>query len=195
MIWGIVVEKEIEGVNLAMSTARDRKNEARQELEVPGTSANLGGLQYQILTLISEKNYEEAESVLKAYQDKKKYYPSYAKRTTRLFTHTIELVMAIKHIKSLPNFASLAQSKQDELSSKAREHWEELKVCLRRVKTIEKDLDLEDARSTIWVVKAFFISVMVVFVAFIIHEAFLSLGVPTKVVLDDLMKFLWSFAI
>jgi hypothetical protein len=172
-----------------------QENQEPQELIVGGTEAHLGSLQHQILTLVSEKKYEDAVAGLKAYKEMKKYYPGYAKRTDRLFVHAEELIGAIKNIKTLPNLATLSQNRQEEIMLRAKEHWEELKVCLRRLKTIEKDLELQDARSTVWVLKALALSAMIVLGAFIAREAFYSVGMPARMIIDQLIELLWSYII
>ena len=50
--------------------------------------------------------------------------------------------------------ATLTQNKQEEIHTKTLENWEDLRICLRRLKTIERDMATEDARSSIWVVKS-----------------------------------------
>jgi hypothetical protein len=152
-------------------------NSARKfELRVPGSSRDLGELQYNVLLCISEKHYSEAFNLLTSYQAAKSGAKIYAKRTDALYKHAGELVNAIETKKSVPQLASLAQSKQEEIHQKALENWEDLKICLRRLKSIEHDMAVADARSSIWVFKAFIFSFMIIMTVFIVNEGFRSFG-------------------
>jgi hypothetical protein len=156
-------------------------------LKIEPDRSEVGTLQHKVMSEVADKKYEDAVISLKAYREKKKYYPGYVVKTDRLFTHAEDLVNAIKSKKNFPNMSGLTQSKQEELAQKVREHWEELRISLRRLKTIEKDIEMEDARSTLWVVRAVIFSIILILIIFVAKEAILSMGVPVKVFVDDLV--------
>jgi len=145
-------------------------------LEVVGSARDLGELQYNVLLCVSEKRYDEAAKLLSAYLKGKSNSKPYLRRTQQIFRHAEELIHAIETKKSFPNMATLTQSKQEEVHQKSLENWEDLRICLRRLKTIEKDMATEDARSSIWVIKAILFSFMVTLSVFIINEGFRSFG-------------------
>jgi hypothetical protein len=163
----------------------------KYDLEV-GHPKDLGIFQHAVLLAVSDGRYEDALVTLADYQKRKSAYPTYAKKTERLFEHSQELVSAIKAKKTFPNLTSLAQSKQEEIHQKARENWEDLKASLRRIKSIEADLALQDARSSIWVIRALLISMMIFLGAFVINEAFRSFGRSLPLVLNDIVKMVTS---
>lgn len=169
-----------------------RRIEKTLELQVESTGS-LGSLQHKVMTDVSDKKYDEAVISLKDYKQKKKNYPSYAKKTDKLFNHAEELINAIKAKKNFPNLAGLTQNKQEELAQKVKEHWEELRISLRRIKTIEKDLEMEDARSTIWVVRAIIFATILILMVFVAKEALISMGMPIQVIADDLLN--WFFTL
>jgi hypothetical protein len=111
-------------------------------------------------------NYREVRSTSKIY----------VKRTETIFTHAEELVRAIETKKNFPNMSTLTQSKQEEIHHRTLENWEDLKICLRRIRTIERDMATEDARSSIWVIKAIIFSFVVTLTVFIISEGFRFFG-------------------
>ncbi|MBK9293390.1 MAG: hypothetical protein IPM57_02940 [Oligoflexia bacterium] len=165
-----------------------RRIEKNMELQVEGTGSHVGSLQHTVMTAVSEKKYDEACDALNKYKESRKYYPSYAIKTDKLFVHAEELIQAIKAKKNFPNLAGLTQNKQEELSQKVKEHWEELRICLRRVKTIERDLETEDAKSSLWVVRAVMFATMLILIVFIIKEALWSMGTPLDVFVEDMVN-------
>jgi hypothetical protein len=76
-------------------------------------------------------------------------------------------------------------SKQQELFDRAMEHFEDLKVTLRKVEQVDREVRLDDVRSTVWVVKAviysFFALVAVGILIEMSHGVLPSLGI----VVDD----------
>jgi hypothetical protein len=155
---------------------RSQQGQRKFNLEVVGSARDLGELQYNVLLCVSEKRYEEAVKLLDAYLKSRVSSKPFLRRTQQIFRHAEELIHAIETKKNFPNMSSLTQSKQEEVHQKSLENWEDLRICLRRLKTIEKDMATEDARSSIWVVKAVLFSFMVILSVFIISEGFRSFG-------------------
>ena len=156
--------------------ARGQSVTKSEALEVRGSTKDLGDLQYNVLLCISEKRYQDGLKYLSNYQKAKASSKPYGKRTQPIFHHAEELVRAIETKKNMPNFATLPQSKQEEIHHKTLENWEDLKICLRRIRAIERDMATEDARSSIWVVKAIIFSFVVCITVFIISEGFRFFG-------------------
>lgn len=144
-------------------------------LQVNGTARDLGELQYNVLLCVTEKRYEDATKLLTNYQKMKSTGP-YDRRTLPIFQHAEELVHAIETKKNFPNMTALTQGKQEEIHQKTLENWEDLKICLRRLRTIERDMSTEDARSSIWVIKAVIFSFVVSLTVFVLSEGFRSFG-------------------
>ncbi len=145
------------------------------KLEITGNPRDLGELQYNVLLHVTERRYEEALRVLTNYQKGRSAGP-YVKRTGPIFHHAEELIHAIETKKNFPSMNTLTQNKQEEIHQRILENWEDLKICLRRLKTIEKEMATEDARSSIWVIKALLFSFIVTMTVFVLGEGFRSFG-------------------
>ncbi len=148
----------------------------RYALEVGGSSKELGELQFNVLTFVSAKEYDNAVTYLEEFSKKKSAYPQYQRKTERLFEHAAGLVRAIETKIGFPNLGGLAQSKQDEIHQKTLENWEDLKLSLRRIRTVERDLLVEDAKSSIYVVRAILFSIVFLLVVFTVKEAYRNFG-------------------
>lgn len=174
--------------------ARERSIQKKFDLVLDGVVYDLGSLQHKILTAIVEKNYDDALKILKDYRDAKTKYPTYALKTGKIFDHAENLIQSIKIKKNFPNLAGLNQKKLEELAQKTKEHWEELRIVLRRLNTIEKEMEMEDARSTVLVVRAIMVATFLIFSALLINEAALSFGISFKMLVSDfkeVFKGLW----
>jgi hypothetical protein len=138
--------------------------------EFHGVAADLGDIQFEILNLVKSSNFEKAQSRVRDFQSKKSTYPNYKAKTDRLFDHSSELIKAIEAKIKFPNLNQLPQSKQDEIFLKIYENWEDLKLSLRRIQSIERDLMIQDSRSSIYVVKAVLFSVVFLLLVYIFNE-------------------------
>jgi len=143
-------------------------------------------LRYNILTWVLDERYDKAIEELKDFLEKPSEYPNFKDKITRYIFHSIDLIYAIKAKRSFPGIGSLTRAKQQELREKFKEHFRELQYVLKIVEKIQGDLRIQDARSTIYVVKALWIAgFSIVALAFwldIVH----GLAKTSFVVFDDL---------
>ena len=107
-----------------------------------------------VLQKVSSEQYPAAIESIKAYKGSQPQYPQFKERTERYLDYAVDLVNGIKAKRSFPGIANLPMSKQEELFSRAYDHFEDLKATIRRVEKVEVEVRLEDKRSTVWVVKA-----------------------------------------
>lgn len=141
-------------------------------------------MRHTILSYVAAEQYQKAIEELKKYIDSKHEYPQFKTRTARYFGYAVDLVNAVKAKRSFPGLQQLAMSKQQELFDRAMAHFEDLKVTLKKVEQIEREVRLEDIRSTVWVVKALVLSIFALFVLGFLIE--MSRGVlPTAWALID----------
>ena len=77
---------------------------------------------------------------------------------------------------NIPNQSALPQSKQDDIFQKISENWEDLKLSLRRIRSIERDLAVQDSRSSIYVVRAVLFSFIFLLIVFLMNEFSHSFG-------------------
>jgi hypothetical protein len=110
-------------------------------------------MRHAILSWVSNASYERAVSELELYIETKRDYPTFRPRVTRLQAYCNDLINAIKAKKNLPGLNLMSVTKQQELHDRVLHHMIELGDVLRRIEGIEKDVRLEDLRSTVWVLK------------------------------------------
>lgn len=168
---------------------QDREMNSRISAKMRASTDDIGGrdsLRGTILAHVSSENYQGAIDDLKSYVDSRHEYPQFRARSDRYLSYAVDLVNAIKAKRSFPGMQHLSMSKQQELYDRAMEHFEDLKVTLKKVEQIEREVKLDDVRSTVWVVKASIYSIFAMLIlAFLIE---LSRGVlpATFVVFDDM---------
>ena len=150
------------------------------------------GLKHTILMLVAQNNYDLALAELKNLKANHEKVPVLYQRTYRHVDHCIELVSAIKMKKSFPNLSKLPVSKQEEMNDRIMEHFEGLKMALKKVEAMETDIRISDSRSTLWILKAFTFSVFMVSAWALILEAKRSMGKPAEVILEDMVKVLFQ---
>ncbi len=153
-------------------------------------------LRFKILSSVLNENYDSAIKGLRDYTDKPSPYPDFKDRVARYIKHGVDLTYAIKAKRGFPGLNSLTRAKQQELREKFKEHFKELQWTLRKIEKIERGLEIEDVRSTIYVVKALWLSgIAIVVLAFAI-EIMRSMALDGYVVIDDLSnKFTeWLFS-
>ena len=161
----------------------------RGEAKLKVSSDELGSadsLRYSILTLVAAEDYEKATKSLKDAIESKPEFPQFRARAERYLKYSIDLVNGIKAKRSFPGVQNLAMSKQQDLFERSQEHYEDLKITLKKIEQIEREVKLEDLRSTVWVVKALIYSICAIVALGFARE--LSRGVfpSANVVLTDM---------
>jgi hypothetical protein len=81
--------------------------------------------------------------------------------------------------------SSLTRTKQHELKEKFKEHFQELKFVIKKIENCEEELRLNDVRSTQIVVKAIWISIVLMAVSALGIELFRGLGLTAYTVFDE----------
>lgn len=143
---------------------------------------------YSILTWVLDEKYDRAIDHLKDFIEAPSEYPNFKPRINRYVNHAIDLIYAIKAKRSFHGINSLTRAKQQELREKFKGHFNELQEILKTIEHIQGDLRIQDARSTIYVVRALWIAlVAIVFTAFWI-EFVTDLARTAYVVLNDMFS-------
>lgn len=145
-------------------------------------------LENSICAMVVEHQYEQAVNSLKSYLQQEDHYPKFKERSERYILHSIDLVHAIRSKRNFPGMQSLTSAKQQELTEKYREHFNELKATLKKVERIKRDLKSEDLRSTAWVIKAMIFSIFAVAVVAFIVEVYRGLAMTGFFVVEDLVN-------
>ena len=144
-------------------------------------------LRFNILTFVVEENYERATSDLQAFLEKDFEYPGFRERVERYILHAVDLVSAIRAKRKFPGAEMLTMAKQQELSDKFVQHFEELQDILKKIERIENDMRMADVRSTVWVVRSLCVAVLVIVLADLAREVDNGLGQTVVTVMDDVV--------
>lgn len=142
-------------------------------------------LRYNILTFVINEEYDRAIKTLKEFLESDSEYPNFKLKVERYLLHSIDLIYAIRTKRNFPGVSSLTRTKQQELRDKFREHFKELRFMMKKIEDSLEELRLNDVRSTHIVVRAFWLSVVVVFAAGLSFEVVNGLGYSLEVVLNE----------
>ncbi len=141
-----------------------------------------------VLQRVSSEQYAPAIESIKQYKDSNPDYPQFKQKTERYLDYAADLVNGIKAKRSFPGIANLPMSKQEELFSRAYDHFEDLKATIRRVEKVELEVRLEDRRATIWIVKALVHSVAAIVILGICIEFSHGAAGTAEIVVDDTLE-------
>ncbi len=167
--------------------------QAQQEakiFEMGNESVDFGkadSLRYNILTWVLDERYDRSIDEMQKFIETPSEYPNFKEKTERYVRHAIDLIFAIKAKRNFPGIASLTRAKQQELREKFKEHFRELQIVMKRIEKIQVDLRIEDARSTIYVIRALWIAGLAVASLAFTLEVVNGLAITSSVVVDDLL--------
>lgn len=138
-----------------------------------------------ILALVANENYIRAAEEIQTYVESKSEFPQFKERASRYVNYANDLMNAIKAKRSFPGLQHLSMSKQQELYDKAMEHFDDLKLTLRKVEQIDREVRLDDVRSTVWVVKAAVYCLFAILVLAFFMDISRGLADSVYIVVDD----------
>lgn len=164
------------------------ENETKRIFEMgidPSDFGKPNKLRYRILVQVMEEKYESAIEELRTFFQAENVFPSFNRRVERYINHCIDLIYAIKAKRNFPGISQLTRAKQQELRDRFKDHFNELIFMLRKIEKVERDLELEDARSTIYVVRALWLAALCVLMTWFVIEIYRGLAVTSFVVLEE----------
>tara|TARA_B110001454_G_scaffold219203_1_gene252186 strand:+ start:113889 stop:114458 length:570 start_codon:yes stop_codon:yes gene_type:complete len=164
------------------------ENETKRIFEMgidPNDFGKPDQLRYRILVQVMEENYEPAIEELRTFYKTESVFPTFNQRVERYINHCIDLIYAIKAKRNFPGISQLTRAKQQELRDRFKDHFNELIFMLRKIEKVERDLELEDARSTIYVVRALWVAALAILVTWFAVEIYRGLAVTSFVVLEE----------
>ena len=173
-------DKDRELIALAeKSSQNDAVSAMKQQMKASVQQMGSGdNLRHAILTLVVEEQYDRAIREIENYLESKPDFPQFRERAERYIGYCVELIHAVKAKRSFPGWNALNMSKQRDLFEKALDHFEDLKLTLTKIEVIEKEVRVEDVRSTVWVIKTAAICVFTLIVFIFMREFFRSI-LPT----------------
>ncbi|MFN8945272.1 MAG: hypothetical protein ACK5WZ_11700 [Pseudobdellovibrionaceae bacterium] len=171
-----------------MSAVPVIQNSGRNDARIVVDFKDLGTpdtLRYRILNDVLNERYDHAIQELRTYIDQGSDYPNFKDKVQRYVNHSIDLTYAIKTKKNFPGINSLTRAKQQELHEKFKEHFRELQMMLKKIEQINQDLRIQDVRSTIYVVKALWMSSTAILVLAFVLDVFNGMAKTFVLVFED----------
>ncbi len=152
----------------------DKKNKALFTMR--GETIDFGvpdSFRFNVLSNVMTEKYEAALQMLTDFQSEPSEYPDYKFKASRYIQHSIELIQSIKAKRGFSGMDSLTSTKQQELIDQFKGQIKSLQHTLKSIEKIEGDLRVQDVRSTIYVVSAFWYALLTVVVfAFVLDCVF-----------------------
>ena len=142
-------------------------------------------LRYNVLTFVINEEYDRAIKTLKGFIDSESEYPNFKIKIERYLLNSIDLINAIRTKRNFTGISSLTRAKQQELRDKFKEHFKELRFMMKKIEDCMEELRLNDVKSTQIVIRAFWLSLVVVFVAGLSIEVVNSMGHSFEIVIND----------
>lgn len=154
-----------------------------------GQMGRADSLRYNVMTHVVQEEYDRAIEELRLFHSQDSEFPMLGGRVLGYTEHAIDLVNGIRTKRNFPGFKNLPVSKQQDLSDKFKEHFNELENVLRQIEIIQLEVRLDDMRSTVWVVRSVVIAVAaIVGVAFSIEVSSGLLATFLGVVDDGFLR-------
>lgn len=185
-------KKDYESFEIARSKLLE--NQLQQNLEKRKVGRT-HSFRHTVLNYVVEGDYDNAKSTLSDYVYLQREYPNFHIRSKRYIEHCNDVINAIKTKRDFPGKHSLPLSKQQELMEKVIDHFEELKHYLHRIEVTQKDVKLDDLRSTVWVIKTMIYSLFVIIFIYFLRSTALRMMQSFDYVLSDYTNFFinWLF--
>lgn len=158
--------------------------------EIGNESIDFGkadSLRYNILSWVLDEKYDKSINEMRRFIETPSEYPNFRGKAERFVNHAIDLIYAIKAKRNFPGIASLTRAKQQELREKFKEHFRELQFTMKKIEKIQVDLRIEDARSTIYVIRALCLAALGIATLAFILEIINGLALTGHVVITDLV--------
>ena len=147
--------------------------------------SDISAVRVEVMGLIAANEFNKAIHVLKAFSEKDFVYPNFKLKAERYISHAIDLILAIESNRKFSDLSSLTRSKQQELKEKFTKHNEELKVMLDKVELAYNDLRIKDSRSTKYLVRSAWLSILIVSGSLLFFEVVNGLSHSAFIVLES----------
>lgn len=158
----------------------DKKSKSKQS-----HWTDVNAIRGEVLGLVSANEFNKAIHVLKKFSEKDFVYPNFKLKAERYISHAIDLILAIESNRKFSDLSSLTRSKQQELKEKFNKHSEELKQMLEKVEIAYNDLRIKDSRSTHYLVRSVWLSVLIVSISALVLDVFNGLSRTILIVLES----------
>lgn len=147
--------------------------------------SDVNAIRAEVLALVTANEFNKAIHVLKLFSEKDFVYPNFKLKAERYITHAVDLILAIEANRKFSDLSSLTRSKQQELKEKFNKHSEDLKMMLEKVELSYNDLRVKDSRSTKYLVKSIWLSVLIVAVSALFLDIINGLSKTVFILVDN----------
>lgn len=127
-------------------------------------------LRYNVNYFLVQEEYPRAIEEIESYKKRDFELPKYREKVLPYLNHAIDLIHAIQSKKALFDNPSLTRSKRQELQDKVQSHYDELQAMFKKMDQIRNQLQMEDVRSTTWVIQSVVYSAFAILLVFLIKE-------------------------
>ena len=173
---------------LESQRALEMQAEIQKQLAEHSGGGRIDSLRHTILRYVVEANYDKAHSELDRFVRQQDEYRPFIHRTKSYVSYCHDVINAIRAKRNLPGMGGMSMARNQELFEKVIEHFEELKVYLRKIEIVEKEVKIDDLRSTAWVVRALVHSVFIIVAVALTRSLFFGgLANTFNYVLDDMI--------
>jgi hypothetical protein len=180
-----------ESLGLSSITEIDSQDQLEERLAVE-ISGRLDGFRHTILSLVVEGRYDTAIAEISYYSSSDHKLQVFKRRARRYLNHCEELIRAIESKVKFCQTRTITRSQKHELYTMVLKHFRDLTDSLKKIERIENDIRVTDLKSTVWVLKAFIMSVGVMILFGMIREGVYAMKEPLLVVTDDAIEFLFK---
>ena len=176
----------------------DSDLEGKLQIQLEQKIQSLSGIRYLILRHVMEGEYKRSKEELKKYAEMKQQYTRFLIRTEPYIKHSIDIINTIETKRKFINIKGMInRSRQKEMFSSILEHFDELKSFMNKTAEIAKEEELNDLKSTVFVIKILFLCLFTLFViSFLVLES-ISMLKSFYVIIDafvnDLLGKLFSY--
>lgn len=154
-------------------------------------------LRYNINAYVIDEKYDSAIEELESYYTRDFDLPGYKEKIKPYINHATDLVNAIRAKKGFSKNISLTRSKTQELQDTIRVHYDELQYSLRKIESIKNQIQVEDMRSTVWIIKAIVYSIASIVLLIFIKELIGGVANSANIVftdyIDRIVNFIFEF--
>lgn len=147
--------------------------EDKLQIQLEQKIQNLSGIRHLILKHVIEGEYKRSKEEIKKYAEMKQQFTRFVIRTEPYIKHSIDIINTIETKRQFLNIKGIInRSRQREMFSSILEHFDELKRFMNKTMEIAKEEELNDLKSTVFVLKVLSLCIFGLFViSFLILES------------------------
>ena len=151
----------------------DNNLESKLSFQLEQKIQNISGIRRLILDHVIKEEYKKSKSEMTKYIEMKKDFTTFIIRTEPYTKHIVDVINTIKTKRQFLKIRGVInRSKQKEIYSSVLEHFDELKRFINKTMEVAKEEELNDLKSTVFVLKVLSLCIFGVFlISFLLIES------------------------